>query len=132
ILAIIWLTFSAFPTTAEAQRSPVEVWSQTCGKCHQSQPASRYTVRKWESIATHMKIHARLTDEESDSVLEFLKEGAKDAVTAIPPATNSTLAATSDADNSNYPLTEPEIKAIKEFIQKVEKKDSEKGNDKKE
>ncbi len=131
-LAIIWLAFQAFPAAVSAQRSGVEIWSQTCGNCHKSQPASRYTTRRWESIATHMKIYARLTDGETRTVLEFLKNGAKDAATVIPASTdeaNATVVASTDADNptnEGYQLTKEEVKALREYIRKSENKKSEK------
>ncbi|MFQ5571228.1 MAG: c-type cytochrome [Rhodothermales bacterium] len=67
----------SLPATAQNQRTGVEVWAQTCGNCHINQPAARYTAERWESIMTHMKIYARITDEESDAVLQFLQGGAK-------------------------------------------------------
>ncbi len=72
----VLMAFS-LPTSVQAQQSGVEIWSQTCGNCHKIQPANRYTADQWESIMVRMKIWARLTDDGSDAVLEFLKGGAK-------------------------------------------------------
>lgn len=74
----------ATPARLEAQRSGVEVWSQTCGRCHLPQPAIRYTADQWESIMMDMAIFARLTDDDAAVVLEFLKGGAKKVATADP------------------------------------------------
>ena len=65
------------PTSALAQTSGVQTWSQRCQMCHRQQPANRYTAEKWESILTHMELTARLTSEQADAVLEFLKSGAR-------------------------------------------------------
>ena len=75
-LAGVLMAFS-LPTSVQAQRSGVEVWSQTCGNCHKIQPANRYTADKWESIMRRMRTWARLTDDDADAVLEFLQGGAK-------------------------------------------------------
>lgn len=74
----------AFPLTADAQRTGVEVWGVTCGRCHQAQPPNRYTANQWESVLTHMMITARLTDADAEAVLGFLKSGAKAVASAEP------------------------------------------------
>jgi hypothetical protein len=132
-LAILWMLFSVLPTTVKAQRSGVEAWSQTCRNCHRSQPASRYTARQWESIATHMKIYARLTDEETKVILEFLKNGARGTTSVVPAPNNDskgTTVASTGEDNSealkNYQLTAEEVQALKAFIQNSEKQKAEK------
>lgn len=69
---------------ARAQRSGVEIWSQTCGNCHAAQPAIRYTADQWESLLMHMRINARLPDAEAEAVLEFLRSGAKRVAKSEP------------------------------------------------
>ncbi len=75
-VAGVLMAFS-LPTPVQAQQSGVETWSQTCGNCHRIQPANRYTADQWETIMSRMATWARLTDDESDAVLEFLQGGAK-------------------------------------------------------
>lgn len=70
---------------AHAQRSGVDIWAQTCGRCHLIQPANRYTADQWETIMEQMKIQARMTDDEATAVLEFLKSAAR-RVSAAPTA----------------------------------------------
>lgn len=85
---------AAFPRMVHAQRSGVEIWAATCGNCHLTQPASRYTAKDWDSIGMHMVITARLTDAQGDAVIEFLKNGAmrpegsgdRDADPTVSPA----------------------------------------------
>ena len=88
----------ASPADLEAQRSGVEIWSQTCGNCHMIQPANRYTEGKWESIMMHMTIATRLTTAESEAVLEFLKGGAKPLASAEPAEGPEVLAHLASAD----------------------------------
>lgn len=80
--------------TAQAQRSGVEIWSATCGRCHLLQPPGRYTPKDWDAIGTHMVITARLTDRQAEAVMDFLKSSAltydDDAdATAVKTATPS-------------------------------------------
>lgn len=73
----VGLVVLMMPSPAHSQQiSGVEVWAQTCGNCHYTQPAARYTADKWQSIVSHMKLAARLTDEEADAVEHFLQGGA--------------------------------------------------------
>ncbi len=46
------------------------------------QPTNRYTAEKWAIIMRHMQINARLTDAEAESILEFLKAGARKPASA--------------------------------------------------
>lgn len=69
------MTFS--PTDLLAERTGVDIWSQACARCHRPQPGIRYTAGQWEIIMVHMEITARLTDDEANAVLEFLKTSAK-------------------------------------------------------
>lgn len=71
-------------SAARAQRSGVEIWSQTCRNCHVAQPAIRYTADQWESLLLHMRITSRLPDADADAVLEFLRSGAKRLAKAAP------------------------------------------------
>lgn len=85
LLAAGLLGLATAPARLEAQRSGVEIWSQTCGRCHLPQPAIRYTADQWESIMMDMQIFARMTDDDAAAVLEFLKGGAKRVASAAPP-----------------------------------------------
>jgi mono/diheme cytochrome c family protein len=83
----------ATPARLQAQRSGVEIWSQTCGRCHLAQPAIRYTADQWETIMLDMAIFARMTDDDAAAVLEFLKGGAKKVASTDPaPGSNRPLA----------------------------------------
>ena len=95
-LAGVLMAFS-LPTSVQAQQSGVEIWSQTCGNCHLIQPANRYTADQWESIMVRMRTWARLTDDESDAVLEFLKGGAKRLASAETVYPVGLLLASADA-----------------------------------
>jgi len=86
----------ASPVSAAAQRSGVEIWAQSCGRCHRPQPARRYTAERWETIMAQMRIYARLTDAEANAVLEFLQGSAK-PVAREESGADSTTVVTDDA-----------------------------------
>ncbi len=103
-LAGVLMAFS-LPTSVQAQRSGVEIWSQTCGNCHNIQPANRYTADQWESIMVRMRTWARLTDDESDAVLEFLQGGAKRLASAEAVYPVGLLLASADARSFAWTAT---------------------------
>lgn len=76
-VSLIGVAAVLLPADGHAQRSGVEIWSQTCGNCHVIQPANRYSADQWQKILMHMRITARMTDEDADAVLQFLKGGAR-------------------------------------------------------
>lgn len=65
------------PSSAMAQSSGVQIWSQRCSSCHRIQPANRYSAENWESIMRHMELYARLPSKQAAQILEFLKSGAR-------------------------------------------------------
>lgn len=103
-LAGVLMAFS-LPTSVQAQRSGVEIWSQTCGNCHKIQPANRYTADQWESIMVRMRTWACLTDDESAAVLEFLKGGAKRLASAEVVYPVGLLLASTDARSFAWTVT---------------------------
>lgn len=92
---------------ARAQRSGVEIWSQSCGNCHVAQPAIRYTAEHWESLVMHMRITARLPDTEADAILEFLKSGAKRVAKSEPASGPTELARLASLDPSVIVVESP-------------------------
>jgi len=90
---------AASPVATAAQRSGVEIWAQTCGRCHRPQPARRYTAEAWETIIAQMRIYARLTDDEANAVLQFLKSGAK-PIARDQSGTDSTVVAETDVGSN--------------------------------
>ena len=85
------------PSVATAQQSGGEVWGESCGNCHVIQPARRYSADQWGRLVTHMTITARLTDEQSAAVLQYLRRGAREvASTAAPRADERVLLASNE------------------------------------
>jgi len=74
--ALVAIAALALPGRAYAQHSGVEIWANTCGRCHTPQPPNRYTAKDWTAIIQHMTLAARLTDAQRDAVLAFLKQGS--------------------------------------------------------
>jgi mono/diheme cytochrome c family protein len=66
-----------FPASLAAQRSGAQAWAESCGNCHINQPPNRYKAERWAIIMRHMQIYARLTDAETEAILEFLQAGAR-------------------------------------------------------
>lgn len=116
IAFLIGVTIGIVPNQAVGQRSGVEIWSQTCNRCHMSQPTSRYDARHWNSIIRHMKIHARLTDKEAELVGQFLIDGA-----AKITDSNSVQELDTNALASENKISEKKKKEIEKYVNKIKK-----------
>lgn len=97
------LLFSA--ETHAQQRSGVEIWEATCGRCHLLQPTNKYYPKDWRSVGTHMAITARLTSAQTDAVIAFLISGARTDATAsretpTPPSDVAVVRAESPGETS--------------------------------
>ncbi len=51
----------------------VQVWGQTCARCHNAPPPNAFRDEDWKIIGHHMKLRANLTDPEIKAVLAFLQ-----------------------------------------------------------
>jgi mono/diheme cytochrome c family protein len=60
------------------------------------QPANRYKAERWTIIMRHMQINARLTDAETEAVLEFLKAGARQSASSEVKQDNGIQVASRD------------------------------------
>lgn len=75
--AVVILTMPGSVQAQRSGRSDVNIWAQTCANCHTNQPRSKYESVKWEPIMVHMQLAARLTDDEAQAILRYLKRGAR-------------------------------------------------------
>ena len=106
------------PLAAHAQqRSGVEIWEATCGRCHMLQPTNKYYPKDWRSVGTHMSITARLTSAQSEAVIAFLVSGARnDATVALPTAPGGSRVAT-----ASPVLDEVQLARLQEYLGGLER-----------
>lgn len=67
------------PTQAESQQDPAlvargaELYSTTCGRCHNVRSGAERTDREWVAIIAHMRARANLAKSQAAAVLAFLQ-----------------------------------------------------------
>lgn len=71
----ILLLINSCVSTRIAEKSGTELWGENCLRCHNTPPSSAFTNSQWETINTHMRVRAMLTDAEYNKILEFLQQG---------------------------------------------------------
>lgn len=54
-------------------KSGVELWSNSCVRCHNLRSPAERSDKEWEVIMHHMRLRANLTKEEHGKILDFLK-----------------------------------------------------------
>jgi hypothetical protein len=64
---------SCSTTEKLSDKSGVQLWGENCSRCHTAPPPTAYSDHKWETVGTHMKIRANLTQYEETKIIEFLK-----------------------------------------------------------
>jgi cytochrome c5 len=70
-------TTSATPAAAKAEKGGAELWSDTCGHCHNLRSPSTYGPAQWEVVVYDMRVRAHLTGEEQRKITEFLKAASQ-------------------------------------------------------
>ena len=75
LLVVIGFIIQSCVSTKVADKSGTQLWSENCQRCHNTPPSSAFTNNQWETINTHMKNRAMLTDAEAKKILEFMQAG---------------------------------------------------------
>jgi cytochrome c5 len=63
----------ATATSAVAQTSGAQLWSENCMRCHNLRSPETYSSTQWEVAVHHMRLRANLTGEETEKITAFLK-----------------------------------------------------------
>lgn len=94
----VLLGLFAVATPAAAQ-SPsqmargAQLYSTTCGRCHDARSPSERTDRQWVTIMAHMRARANLTEADAEAVLAFLQ------ATNIPEGGSASVGSAAGADS---------------------------------
>jgi len=67
------------PAVASARPavSGAQLWSETCGQCHNLRSPSEFGSAEWQVIVHHMRLRAGLTGEQQKTITEFLQSASK-------------------------------------------------------
>jgi mono/diheme cytochrome c family protein len=60
-------------TKARNIKAGAQIWSDNCGRCHNSRAPSSYTDDQWAVAVHHMRLRVPLTGEQERLILEFLQ-----------------------------------------------------------
>ncbi len=65
------------PAIAAADRIKTggQMWSDTCGRCHNFRAPSEFSNAQWAVVMRHMRLRVPLTGEQERLILEFLQSG---------------------------------------------------------
>lgn len=58
-----------------AGKTGVQLWSESCGRCHNIRAQNSLSPAQWEVVMLHMRVRANLPADEARRILEFLKSG---------------------------------------------------------
>jgi len=120
------LILAVAPQSGTAQqRSGVDIWSQSCNRCHRPQPPNRYTADQWETIVEHMRQQARLTSDDADAVLAFLKSGARQLAEA--PSETARVAVADSLQAPDNELTPAQRARVARYLAQVRAQERPKG-----
>ncbi len=54
-------------------RSGAQLWGESCSKCHNAPSPETFSDVEWDVAVMHMRVRAKLTEEEASKIAEFLK-----------------------------------------------------------
>lgn len=57
----------------QSSKPGAQLWGENCGRCHNIRPITSLEDPYWEVVGLHMQTRARLTGDEANKIVEFLK-----------------------------------------------------------
>lgn len=73
LLAVISISCSPERAALVQAKSGVQLWGETCMKCHNTPSPADFNDTDWSTIEMHMRVRANLTADESKKIFEFLR-----------------------------------------------------------
>lgn len=73
IIVVIKLTGCSSTKETAIVKSGAQMWGESCIKCHNSPSPDTFSDVEWEVAMMHMRVRAKLTEEESKKIADFLK-----------------------------------------------------------
>lgn len=73
LLALISISCSPERAALVQTKSGVQLWGETCMKCHNTPSPADFNDADWSTIEMHMRVRANLTADESKKIFEFLR-----------------------------------------------------------
>lgn len=61
-------------SSLQVEKSGATLWGENCSRCHNTPDPSAFSDVQWEAIGTHMRIRGGLTADETEKIVEFLKQ----------------------------------------------------------
>ncbi|TAN36710.1 MAG: cytochrome c [Verrucomicrobia bacterium] len=60
---------------APAKKAPTgaQLYAMNCGRCHMERYAKERTDAQWQTIITHMRVHANLPGADARKIIEYLQ-----------------------------------------------------------
>lgn len=80
IIATLLSSMSLMANDVQAADSinGVQIWADTCTRCHNLREPAALSKRAWKYSMTHMRVRAGLTGQETRDVLAFILESKTD------------------------------------------------------
>jgi mono/diheme cytochrome c family protein len=72
------------PTLADARRTGIttdtlmlgrKLYVNNCGSCHNLYMPDQYSKKEWETVVPRMQKKAKITDQQAQAILNYLKSG---------------------------------------------------------
>lgn len=75
IVAVAGVFIQSCVSAKVTDKSGTQLWGENCRRCHNTPPSSAFNNAQWETVNTHMRNRAMLTETEYKKILEFLQAG---------------------------------------------------------
>ncbi len=63
----------ASSTDTLVEKNGAQLWGENCSRCHNAPPPSAFNDSEWETIGSHMRVRANITNTDMKKVVEFLQ-----------------------------------------------------------
>ncbi|RXP54799.1 cytochrome c [Lutibacter sp. HS1-25] len=73
LIGIVAISCSPERAALVEGKSGVQLWGETCMRCHSTPSPADFNDTDWSTIEMHMRVRANLTADESKKIFDFIK-----------------------------------------------------------
>jgi len=93
LLALLAVATPAAAQSPSQMARGAQLYSSTCGRCHDARSPAERTDRQWATIMAHMRARANLTEADAEAILAFMQ------ATNIPEGSSASVGSAAGADS---------------------------------
>lgn len=70
---LLFIKGCASSSDAMVEKSGAQLWGENCARCHNAPSPTAFSDEEWETIGSHMRVRANITNTDMGKIVDFLQ-----------------------------------------------------------